>query len=94
MTDKPDSSIFSGRDSHLAEGLLLKVGITDSEDLINHENFRVEMRCQSECQPDIHAAAVPFHRGIEKSLDVGENTISSNKQSLVTGTDKAIMVVG
>src|SRR5690242_11128714 len=57
---------------HLAQRLLLKVRVANREDLVDDENFRIKMGCHGKCQPDIHAAAVPLHRGIKKSIDFGK----------------------
>ena len=58
---------------HLPQTLFLEGGVADREHFIDHENFRIEMRGDRECEPHIHAAAVMLDRGVEKPFHLGES---------------------
>jgi len=79
MGHEQDRPTFSARDIlHLSEALCLKFRVPDRQDLVDDQNFRLQMRCDREGQSHIHAAAVVFDRRVEKLLHAGEGDISSN----------------
>src|SRR5207249_6763431 len=64
---------FAPRDfPHLSQAFLLKLGVTDSENFVNNQNFRVQMCSNSERQADIHSRRVAFYRSVDVSLDSGK----------------------
>src|ERR1700704_1028899 len=68
-----DGTPFFRRDVfHLSHTLFLKLGVADSKDFIDQQNFRIEMGRDGKGEPHVHAARVSFHRRIEKLLDLGE----------------------
>ena len=73
MADEQNGAVLVDSNRlHLAQRLLLKARIAYRKDLINDEDFRLEMRRHGERKPDIHAAAVALDRGIEKSFHLRE----------------------
>ena len=58
---------------HLTETFLLKFSVTDGQDLIQNENFRIQMRRHAEGKTHIHAAAVSFYRGVHIAFDFGKS---------------------
>src|SRR5262245_56205179 len=57
---------------HGIQTLLLKSCVSHSEHFIDNEYVRIEMRCNSESQPQTHSGRVPFYLGIDELLDPGE----------------------
>ncbi len=57
---------------HLPKALLLKVAIADGENLINNEDFRLQMRGHRKRQAYIHSAAVVFDSCIQKFFYFGK----------------------
>src|SRR5690606_10321495 len=57
---------------HFAKTLLLEFCIPDGQYFVYDEDFRIEMSCNGESQPHIHARRVSFYRGVKKPFDTGE----------------------
>src|SRR5438105_14068179 len=57
---------------HLGKTFLLKAGIAHGENLIDDKNIGIEMRSDSECEPDIHSRRVTLDRSIDKLADNGK----------------------
>ncbi len=57
---------------HLAEALLLEVGVADGEHLVDQEDLGLEVRRDRERQPQVHAARVPLDRRVDELLDLRE----------------------
>src|SRR5262249_37004657 len=73
MGHEQDSPTFSARDIlHLSEALCLKFRVPDRQDLVDDQNFRLQMRGDREGQSHIHPAAVVLDRRVEKLLHAGE----------------------
>src|SRR5271157_1173847 len=57
---------------HLPEAFLLELGVADGQHLVDDQDFGIEIRCDRECQPHVHAAAVALNWSVEKFLDPRE----------------------
>ena len=57
---------------HLAEALLLELGVADGQHLVDDQDLRLEVRRDGEGQAHVHAARVALHRRVEEPLDLGE----------------------
>ena len=57
---------------HLAEALLLELGVADGEHLVDDQDLRLEVRGDGEGQAHVHAAGVALDRRVEELLDLGE----------------------
>jgi hypothetical protein len=57
---------------HLAEALLLELGVADGEDLVDDEDFGFEMGGDGDGEADIHAAGITLDWRVEESLDLGK----------------------
>jgi hypothetical protein len=47
----------------------LEAGVTDGQDLIHDQDFRVQVGCDTESQADVHSTGVSFHRRVQKLFD-------------------------
>ena len=73
MTDEKNRASLSSRYLvHLTKAFFLKLGVAHGENFIDHQNLRLQVRCDRKGQPDIHAAAVTLHRCIKKLFDLRE----------------------
>ena len=62
MAYKKDSSSFTLTNIlHLANGFLLKLCISDSEDFVNNEDFRIQMGCNRETETNGHTGGVTLN---------------------------------
>jgi hypothetical protein len=52
--------------------LRLEVGVSNRQDLIDHQNLRVHVHRDGESEPHEHAGRVVFHRGINELLQISE----------------------
>src|SRR5262249_27219657 len=66
------AALASGHLSHLAEALLLKLGIADRQYLVHHQDLRLEMRRHREREAHQHAAGIAFDGGVDKLLHTRE----------------------
>src|SRR5690348_16621363 len=57
---------------HFSKALLLKRDVTDSQHLIDEQDFRFKMRRYRECQAGLHPRAVMLQRSVKKSFDLRE----------------------
>ena len=57
---------------HLVQALLLEARVADREDLVHHQDLRLQMGSHGERQPHVHAARVVLDRRVEELLDLGE----------------------
>jgi len=73
MTDKQHgSSTPTANILHFADGFLLKLGIADSENLVDDEDFGLHEGGDSEAETYGHTTRVAFHGGVEVALYTGE----------------------
>ena len=72
MANKEDRSPLISGVFHLSQRFALKLGVTDSQDLVNNQNIRFEMSGDSEGKPNVHTRGVSFNRGFENGTDVSE----------------------
>src|ERR1700730_11198720 len=72
MADKEDRSAFAGRVFQLSQRFALKLGVTDSQDLVNNQNIRFEMSSNSESKPNVHTRRVSLNWGFENGTNVSE----------------------
>ncbi len=56
----------------LSEAFFLKICISDSENLVNNKNFRIQMSRNCKSKPHIHAAGIPLYRSIDELSDFGK----------------------
>jgi hypothetical protein len=59
--------------AHLAQALLLKLGIPNRQDFIHHQDLRIQMSSDGKGQADVHAAGVALDGGIDELLDFGKS---------------------
>ena len=55
---------------YFSEALSLKCIVAHGKDLIDEENFRMQVRSNSECQPHVHTARIPLYRCVEKFFNL------------------------
>src|SRR5215203_4266489 len=72
MADKNDSAALLGYVTHFSQALLLESCVSDGEYFINHQDFRLEMRCHRERQAQVHAARVPLDGSVDELLHLGK----------------------
>lgn len=72
VADEQDGAAAARDLLHLAETLVLECEVADGEDFVDDQDFRFEMRCDGESQPDIHAAGIVLHLRVEEALDLGK----------------------
>ena len=72
VAHKQHRPAMPGHILHLAEALLLKLGVADRQHLVDDQNLRLQMRRHREREPHIHAAGIALHRRIEEFLHFGE----------------------
>src|SRR5579862_8188747 len=73
MRDEQDSTAATAYVLHLSDALSLEVSVADGQDLVNNQDFRVQVRGDGERQPHIHPAAVTLNRRVDKLLDPRES---------------------
>lgn len=57
---------------HLAEALLLELGISHGQDFVDDQNFGFEMGRNGEREADVHAGGIAFHGRVEEAFDSSE----------------------
>ena len=73
MGDEDGSDVFGGlKLFHSLKAFGLKVGVTNGEDFINEENFRVDVDGDREGQTHVHARGIVFNGLIDKFFDFGK----------------------
>src|SRR3990172_385065 len=72
MTDEQDGAPAPSHVPDLVETLALKGHVADGQDLIDEQDFRIEVGRDREAQAHEHAARVVLYRCIEKLLRLGE----------------------
>ena len=70
--DVENRSAGAGHFSHLGEALLLKAEVANREDLVDHQDLRLQVGGDGEGQSQPHAAGVPLHRRVDELAHVGE----------------------
>src|SRR5205085_9673323 len=73
MTHEQHGATAASDLRHLAQTFPLELHVTDGEHLVHDEDFRFEMRRNSEGKPHIHARGIAFDRRIKKLFDLGES---------------------
>src|SRR5215813_12555243 len=69
---KHRASLSGGHLSHLAQALLLKLGVADCQHLIHHKDLRLQMRRHREGKPHLHAAGKALDRRVDELLHTRE----------------------
>src|ERR1700730_481778 len=69
MGHKKDGAFFAARLSHLAQAFFLKSNITNSQNFIDNENFRLKMRSDRKYHPNLHTAGIALDGSIQKFTD-------------------------
>ena len=72
VADEDDGAALSCHVLHLAQALLLELGVAHRQHLIHEQNLRLQVRRHRESQADLHAAGVALDRGIDELLDTRE----------------------
>jgi len=72
MANEDHGAASSGHVAHFAEAFLLKIDVTDSEDFIDEEYFRLEMGCDGESEADVHARGVVLDGRVNEFFELGE----------------------
>jgi len=72
MGNEDDGAAGAGDVAHFAEAFLLEVEVADGENLIDEENFRLEMGGDGERQADVHAGGVVLDGRVDESFQFGE----------------------
>lgn len=72
VTDEQHGATAFGDFAHFPQTPFLELGITDGEDFVQDQDFRVQVRCDGESEPDVHAGGVAFHRGVNKPFQAGK----------------------
>ncbi|HVB58285.1 MAG TPA: hypothetical protein VNE63_17900 [Candidatus Acidoferrales bacterium] len=72
MADKNNGAAGAGDVLHFAEAFFLEGGVADGEDFVDEEDFRFEVRGDSEGQAHAHAAAVMLKGRVDEALDFGK----------------------
>src|ERR1700730_2296646 len=57
---------------HFSNALLLKLGIADSQYLVDYQNLRLKVSRDCECQPNIHSRGIMLYRRIEEFFELGK----------------------
>src|SRR5262249_4137540 len=70
VTDKENRAALRADLLHLGETLFLKLRIADSQDFINQQHFRLQMRRHSKRESHVHPARITLHRRVEKLFDL------------------------
>ena len=77
-----------GHVAHLAEALLLELGVADRQHLVDDQDFRLQVRGHGERQPHVHAAGIVLDRRVEELLDLGEG---DDLVELAVGSRRGVM---
>src|SRR5262249_42166070 len=72
VRDKHDRPTLLAKTLHPTHRAPLKLGVADCQHLVDNHHFGFEMRSDREGEPDVHAARIAFHRGVDELLDAGE----------------------
>src|SRR5260370_5257726 len=72
MGDEDDGAAGAGDVTHFAEAFLLEVDVTDGENFVNEEDFRLEMSGDGEGQSDVHSAGIMLDGRVDEFVDFGE----------------------
>src|SRR5207245_4603541 len=72
MGDEDDGAAGAGDVAHVAETLFLEVDVTDGEDFVDEEDFRLEMGGDGEGQADVHAGGVVLDGRVNEFFELGE----------------------
>ncbi len=72
MADEQQGAALALEPRQEAHALLLEVGITHAQRLIDDEDVRIHVRDHRKRQADIHAAGVGLHRLFDEAADIGK----------------------
>ena len=61
-----------GNVAHFSEAFLLKLGVSDGQDFVHDQNFRLQMRGHRKGEANIHPTTVTFYRSIKEYLYTGK----------------------
>src|SRR5258708_5396339 len=70
--DQDDGAAGASDVAHLAEGFLLEFDVADSEDFVDEEDFRLEMRGDGEGQADVHAGGIVLDGRVDEFFQFGK----------------------
>jgi hypothetical protein len=70
VTDEENGSAVSRYIFHLSQTFFLERGVADSENFVDEENLRLEVRRNGKRQACVHAAAVSLRRSVDELLDL------------------------
>src|SRR5438874_2410013 len=73
MADEQDRATVLGDVLHFPDAFLLKLRVADSQHLIDDQDLRFQMRRDSKCQANIHAAGVAFHWSVDELVYFSES---------------------
>ena len=57
---------------HFPHAFLLKGGVSNSQNFIHDQDFRLKMGRHGKSQPNIHSAGITFDGGVEEFFDFGK----------------------
>ena len=65
-----DQTVYPPSDivDHLSHALLLELRVPHRQDLVDHQDLRIQVRGHGEGQAHVHAAGVALHRRVQKLL--------------------------
>ena len=72
MANKENRAAMAGDIFHFAQAFFLEFRVAHRQDLVHNQNLGLQMRSDGECEPHIHAGAIPLHRRVDELLDAGE----------------------
>ena len=65
---------------HLAEALVLELGVADREHLVDEQDLRLEVRGDGEYEAHLHSAGEALHGRVEDALDAGAVEVLDGEQ--------------
>ena len=72
VANEENSPSRSWNGFHLIDASFLKVDVTNCQDFVNNQNFRLQMRSYCKCKSDVHSRWIPFHWCVYKLFHLWE----------------------
>src|SRR5215469_4874042 len=72
MTHENHGATFASDVTHFSEAFFLKANVTDGKNLVDQQNFGLEVRGNGECQADVHSAGIVLHRRVDELFQLCE----------------------